>query len=39
MTRATILAHIEFMARHDPSYAAKALKWYAGMLPWLELTP
>lgn len=37
MTSETIIAHIRHMARHDPSYAAKSLRWYAAKLPWLEL--
>lgn len=37
MTRQSILAHIQMMAQHDPSYAQKALKWYRQVLPWLDL--
>ena len=39
MTRDAILQHIEFLAQWDPSYAAKALKWYDGTMPWLGLIP
>lgn len=37
MTREALLAHIAMIAKHDPAYAEKARKWYARMLPWIEL--
>ena len=33
------MAHINHMAALEPTYAAKALKWYDRMLPWLGLMP
>ena len=39
MTRATILTHIAMMAALEPAYAEKALRWYQGTLPWLDLAP
>ena len=37
MTREQVLAHVAFMALWDQAYAAKSLKWYHGMMPWLGL--
>lgn len=37
MTRDQVLAHIAFLAQHEPDYAARALKWYHASLPWLGL--
>lgn len=39
MTRATVLAHIAFLAQWEPAYANSALKWYDQTLPWLGLLP
>ena len=37
MTREQVLSHVAFMAQWDAAYAAKSLKWYHGMMPWLGL--
>lgn len=37
LTRDDIINHIKFMKTLEPAYAEKALKWYSGMSPWLEL--
>lgn len=39
MTAQQIMEHIQFMARFEPAYASKALRWYDKCLPWLGLMP
>lgn len=39
MTREFILSHLAYMATLEPAYAAKALKFYDRLLPWLNLDP